>query len=216
MIGPIFYLHGFASSAASTKGGYFAGRLGERGVPLRCPDFNEPEFATLTITRMLDQLDGDIETAGDQPVTLIGSSLGGALAVLAAARWPDRVDRLVLLAPAVMLAKPGHHLLPPERIDEWRRQGSLPFFHHGFNAKRQLDYTFHEDALRHDPFEASFVQPALIYQGLRDESVDHRNVEAFARSRPNAALYLVDDDHQLIGSLPAIWDGVARFLGLSA
>src|SRR5437868_15489026 len=36
------------------------------GQALRCPDFNQPDFATLTMTRMLDR------------AKLIGSSLGGA------------------------------------------------------------------------------------------------------------------------------------------
>ena len=216
MIGPVFYLHGFTSSPKSTKAGYFAERLHEHGVELRSPDFNEPDFATMTLTRMLDQLSRDLDETGGGPAAMIGSSLGGALAVLAADRLPDRVDRLVLLAPAVMLAKPGHHLVPPDRIEEWRRHGSLPFFHHAYGAERALDYTFYEDSLRHDPFEASCPQPTLVFQDRRDQSVDHRTVVAFASTRPNVALSLLDDDHQLIASLPAIWDETARFFGLTA
>lgn len=212
---PVYYLHGFASSATSTKAGYFAERLREHGVSLRCPDFNEPDFKTMTLTRMLDQVARGVEQEG-QPAALIGSSLGGAVAMLAAARWPDRVERLVLLAPAVMVARPGHHLLPQERIDEWRRRGTLEFFHYAFGGERTLDYAFHEDSLRYDPFSASFTQPTLIFQGLRDQAVDHHTVGAFARSRPNVTLTLLDDEHQLTASLPAIWDGVAPFLGLGA
>jgi len=216
LIGPVFYLHGFASSAKSTKAAYFAERLHQRGIALRCPDFNEPDFTTLTMTRMLDQLGGQLSDKDAAPSTLIGSSLGGALAVLAAARWPDRVDRLVLLAPAVMIAKPGHHLLPPEKMDEWNRRGTLPFFHYAYGEERPLEYSFHLDTQRHDPLAASFTQPTLIFQGLRDQSVDHVAVEAFAQSRPNVTLSLLEDDHQLIASLPVIWDGVARWLGLAA
>jgi hypothetical protein len=43
-------------------------------------------------------------------------------------------------------------------------------------------------------------------------SVDPRTVEAFARDRPNVTLSLVDDDHSLTKSLPAIWDGVSELL----
>jgi uncharacterized protein len=216
VIGPVYYLHGFASSAKSTKAGYFADRLREHGISLRCPDFNEPDFQTMTITRMLEQLGQDLEGENSDLATLIGSSLGGAIAVLAAARWPDRVGRLVLLAPAVMLARPGHHLLPPGRLEEWQRRGSLPFFHYAFGAERLLDYTFHLDSLRHDPFDASFSQPTLIFQGTRDQSVDPGTVEEFARARPNVTLSLLDDEHQLTASMPVLWDGVARCLGLPA
>lgn len=212
---PVFYLHGFASSAKSTKASYFADRLREHGIALRCPDFNEPDFATLTISRMLDQLAGELAKA-DRPALLIGSSLGGTLAVLAASALAGRVDRLVLLAPAVMFAKPGHHLLPPERIDEWRRRGALPFFHYAYNEERPLNVEFYEDSLRHDAFAATVTQPTLIFQGLRDASVDYRTVEAFARPRPNVTLSLLDDDHQLIASLPRIWADVAPFLGIDA
>ncbi len=217
MIGPVFYLHGFASSAHSTKAAYFAERLRASGITMRCPDFNEPDFAALTMTRMLDQLDRELPDGRTEPAaTVAGSSLGGALAVLAAARWPDRIERLILLAPAVMIAKPGHHLLPADKVEEWQRRGVLPFFHYAYGEERLLNYAFHQDTLRHDPYEVAFLQPTLAFQGTRDRSVDPAMVEHFARSRPNITLSMLDDDHQLIASLPVIWDRIARWLGLAA
>jgi len=162
---------------------------------------------------MLDRLGAELDQSRG-PAALIGSSLGGTLAILAADRFAERVDRVVLLAPAVMFAKPGHHLLPPERVEAWRRAGALPFFHYKYNEERPLNFTFYEDSLQYDPFDAALRQPTLIFQGLRDASVDYRTVEQFARSRPNVTLSLLDDDHQLIASLPRIWEGVAPFLGL--
>ena len=53
----VFYLHGFASSARSTKAAFFAERLRPHGLELQCPDFNEPDFETLTVSRMLEQVD---------------------------------------------------------------------------------------------------------------------------------------------------------------
>jgi pimeloyl-ACP methyl ester carboxylesterase len=211
----VFYLHGFASSPNSTKVGYFSDRLYEHGIRVRCPDFNQPDFSTLTLTRMLEQLATELGALDGDRATLIGSSLGGTLAILAAARFPSQVDRLVLLAPAVMFAKPGHHLLPPERVEEWRRRGALPFFHYADNVERELNFAFYEDSLQYDAFNAVIGQPALIFQGFGDASVDYRTVEAFAKSRPNVTLSLLDDDHQLIASLPRIWNDVQPFLGLT-
>jgi pimeloyl-ACP methyl ester carboxylesterase len=210
----VFYLHGFASSSRSTKAAFFTERLQAHGVAVLRPDFNQPDFATLTMTRMLDLLAVEIEQGGDGPVTLIGSSLGGTLAILAAARMADRIDRVVLMAPAVMFAKEGHHLLPPERVERWREDGSMPFFHYAYDAERQLNFAFYEDSLSYDAFAAPFVQPTLVFQGLHDISVDHRTVEAFARAHANVSLTLLDDDHQLIASLPRMWSDVERFLGL--
>jgi len=209
----VCYLHGFASSPQSTKAARLAEWLRAYGIELHCPDFNEPDFATLTLTRMLERLDRELERV-EAPAVLIGSSLGGTLAILAAGAFASRVDRMVLLAPAVMFAKPGHHLLTPDRLDEWRRRGALPFFHYAYNQERPLNYAFYEDSLRYDAFTTAFTQPALIFQGLRDASVDHRTVEQFARARPNAMLSLLDDDHQLVASLPRMWDGMRSFFGL--
>jgi pimeloyl-ACP methyl ester carboxylesterase len=213
----VLYLHGFASSARSTKAAYFEQWFASLHVPFRCPDFNEPDFKSLTMTRMLRQLETELTSDGSSasPATLIGSSLGGTLAILAAARFADRVDRVVLFAPAVMFAKPGHHLLPPDRIEEWRRTGTLQFFHYAYGEERPLDFAFYEDSLRHDALDASFGQPTLVFQGVRDASVDYRTVEAFAHARPNVALTLLDDDHQLTASLPRIRDGMEKFLGLA-
>jgi hypothetical protein len=208
----IFFLHGFASSPKSTKAVYLGERFRRRGLVLHCPDFNQPDFATLTMTRMLAQLDRGLAGTGSQSATLIGSSLGGTLAILAAVAFGARVDRLVLLAPAVMFAKEGHHLLPPDRIAEWRRRGRWPFFHSADNAERMLNFEFYEDSFRYNPFDATFPQPTLIFQGTKDSSVDPRTVEAFARARPNVTLSLLEDGHQLTNSLPRIWDGISAFL----
>jgi pimeloyl-ACP methyl ester carboxylesterase len=221
----IFYLHGFASSAKSTKAAYLRERFLQHGLTLHCPDFNQPDFTTLTVTRMLDQLDREMADAGSGPATLIGSSLGGSLAILGAASLGARVDRLVLLAPAVIFNSVGsglsrigppegepHEWLAPERVAEWRRAGRIPFFHYGEGAERMLNFTFYEDSFRYNPFGATFSQPTLIFQGEHDRSVDPRTVEAFARVRPNVTLSLLEDDHSLTNSLPRIWEGVSAFL----
>ncbi len=210
----VVYLHGFASSPESTKAEYLAQRLAEHGMRLVRPDLNAPDFRTMTMTRMLGQVERLLRESAANRTALIGSSLGGTLAILAASRWRPSIDRLALLAPAVMFAKPGHHLLPPERVAEWRRAGALPFFHYAHDAERLLDVGFYEDSLQYDAFNATFTQPALIFQGLRDTSVDARTVEAFARNRTNVTLSLLDDDHQLTASLPRIWNGLQPFLGL--
>jgi pimeloyl-ACP methyl ester carboxylesterase len=210
----VFFLHGFASSSRSTKAAYFRQKLAPLGVTFQCPDLNEPDFSTLTMTRMLEQLEDELGKDPGVPAALIGSSLGGTLAILASARFAERIDRLVLLAPAVMFAKPDDHMLPPERIEEWRRAGSFPFFHYAYGEERPLGFAFYEDSLNYDAFNTPIVQPTLVFQGMRDTSVDYRTVEQFTKARANVTLSLLDDDHQLTASLPRIWNDVAPFLEL--
>jgi uncharacterized protein len=209
----VFYLHGFVSSPRSTKVQYFMQMLGRHGVEVRCPDLNEPDFSALTMTRMLEQLGAELaDTRG--PSALIGSSLGGTLAILAAARFASRVDRLVLLAPAVMFGDPEHHLLTRDQMDVWRQRGAYEFFHYGYGEPRVLSYGFYEDSLTYDTFGTLFSQPTLIFQGRRDALVDAADVERFAEARPNVGLTLLDDDHQLVASLSRIWNNVQPFLGV--
>jgi len=208
----VFYLHGFVSSPKSTKVQYFIKMLGAQGIDVRCPDFNEPDFRTMTMTRMLEQLDLELASASE-PAVLIGSSLGGTLAILAARRFGARVGRLVLLAPAVMFGDPGHQLLPREEIARWKEEGEYPFFHFGRGGPEKLSYDFYEDSLKYDAFGTLFTQPTLIFQGTRDALVNWREVEQFALRRDNVTVTLLDDDHQLISSLPRIWSEVQSFVG---
>jgi uncharacterized protein len=210
----VFFLHGFASSANSTKAAYFGERLQSRGIPFHCPDFNEPDFSTLTLTRMLDQLADDITALPAGPVVLIGSSLGAVVAIHTAARMADRIHRLVLLAPAVMLGRDGQSPVGQKRLAQWESAGTLEIFHGGYGGFRQLNFTFHEDSLRYDAFAADVRQPTLIFQGRHDEAVDCRIVEEYAATRPNMTLMLLDDDHRLIASLPRIWERMTPFLEL--
>ena len=191
----VFYLHGFASSAQSKKAAYFADRLRPFGIALRCPDFNEPDFQALTMTRMLAQVERDVGGLDQQPVVLIGSSLGAAVAIHAAVRLSSRIDRLVLLAPAVLFPKDAPKVLGAGRFESWRATGTLDVFHYADDTMRPLDFGFYEDGLQYDAYGADIRQPVQIFQGLRDEAVDHRVGEQFAAPRPDVQLTLLDVDH---------------------
>src|SRR5262245_8030594 len=90
------YLHGFASGPSSSKARFFRDRFAELGIGLEVPVLAEGAFERLTISGQLAVLE---QTTGGDPVSLIGSSMGGYLAALYAARHPE-VEKLVLLAPA--------------------------------------------------------------------------------------------------------------------
>ena len=209
----VFYLHGFASGATSTKARWLAERLAPRGVELLCPDFNLPDFSTLTVTRMIADVERWLDTLGTERVAAFGSSLGALVAYHAAAKNP-RIDRLVLLAPALDIAPSLRRGLGDARVDQWQRNGALEVFHFGYNESREVKYGLFEDCEQYDPFTTTLDIPIQIFQGRRDESVSAETVERFAHGRPNVELHMLDDDHQLIASLPYIWQHSARFLGL--
>lgn len=190
--------------------------LEARGVGFTCPDLNEPAFETLTVTRMLQQTEAAVRAAPRGPVALVGSSLGAFVAVHAAvADAGRRVDRLVLLAPALDFGGNRLRQLGEQGIEEWRRRGSLRVMHHALGETRDVGFTLYEDAAAYDAFTVSLDVPVLAFQGRRDASVNPEMVARWAADRPRVDLRLVDDDHQLSASIDVIWRASEAFFGLS-
>ncbi len=209
----VFYLHGFASSARSSKAAFLADRLKATGRELHTPDFNAPDFSTLTITRMVRQVCDAIDALAPGPVALIGSSLGAFVAVQAALVRPDRVGRLILLAPALDFGGNRMRSLGGQGLDEWQRTDRLDVFHFGFGRMMTVRYELYADARRYDCLRAALAMPIQIFQGRQDIAVDPAAVEEWARARTNVELHMLDDDHQLTASLPDMWPEMRRFLG---
>ena len=206
-----FYLHGFASSARSSKAAFFRARLAERGLALEAPDLNLPDFSTLTITRMLNHVAEAIGESGE-PVVLIGSSLGGFVAVQTAIDRPARVERLVLLAPALDFRAERVGELGDRSVEEWRRTGRLDVFHFAYGRVMPLHYELFADAQRYQPHAARVTVPIQVFQGRHDTAVDPVDFEQWTNLQPDAELHLLDDDHQMHASLDDIWRETARFV----
>jgi len=209
----VVYLHGFASSPASSKARRFESELARLGIGFTCPDLNEPAFETLTVTRMLAQTRGAVARAAGRPVALIGSSLGAFVAVHAAAEDAGRsVDRLILLAPAFDFGGNRLSRFGDCEIAEWRRRGSVPVLHHALGEPREIGFALFEDAGQYDAFTVELAPPVLVFQGRADTVVDPAMVTVWASARPNVDLRLLDDDHQLASSIDEIWRDSERFL----
>jgi uncharacterized protein len=215
----IVYLHGFASSPRSSKARFVGERAAAAGLQFQCPDLNAPDFRSLTVSRMIEQANAAVD-ALPEPVALVGSSLGAFVAVHAAARRDPaafpRIDRLVLMAPAFDLVRGLEEEFGSDRMKEWETSDQLDVFHYGDNAMRALGWSFMADARRYDAFAVRLQTPTLIYQGTSDEVVSPQQVRRWSSSRPFVTLRLVDDGHQLLGHLDAMWADIAQFLGANA
>lgn len=212
----VIYLHGFASGVTSSKATYIGQRLRARGVEVLTPDLNRPDFSTLTITRMLQQV-GALVDGAREPVVLIGSSLGGFVAVNAAVQRPDRIAKLVLMAPALDFAPSktrASGAWSADAIAQWKSAGRMNVFHFGYGRIMPIDYALYEDTQRYDAFNAEVAMPVIVFQGRHDDVVDPHTVEEWCRARPNVELHLLDDGHQLADSLSYIWERLAAFLAL--
>ena len=204
----IVYLHGFASGPGSSKAVYLRNLLEKSGAHVTVPDLADGDFERLTITGQLAVIE---RVAAGEPVSLIGSSLGGYLAALYAARHAE-VERVVLLAPAFGFAQRWPERMGPVAVAAWRHNGTIDVFHYADNRTRKLGYQLLADGERFEAYP-DFSQPALIFHGSHDDSVPVRYSQEFAATHPNAQLEILDDGHDLHKSLELIGAKGLNFLG---
>ncbi|MDZ7638926.1 MAG: YqiA/YcfP family alpha/beta fold hydrolase [Bryobacterales bacterium] len=202
------YLHGFASSPASSKATYFRHRFADRGLELAIPALDGGDFERLTISGQLKMI---AETAGPGDVTLIGSSLGGYVAALYAARHPE-VKAVVLMAPAFCFPRRWEAELGAEDFAAWRRTGKRTIFHYGDGREREIGFGLIEDGLHYEDYPVPQCA-ALVLHGVNDTVVPVEYSREFAcRQGEGARLVEYPSDHTLGDVTPAIWAETERFL----
>ncbi len=203
----IVYLHGFASSPGSKKAQFFRGRFAELGIGLEIPDLAEGDFAGLTVSGQLRVIE---RASRGEPVTLMGSSMGGYLAALYAARHPE-VDKVVLMAPAFCFQRRWRETLGEAKMEEWRRSGALEVFHYGEGRAVPVGYQLIEDAQQYEDYP-DVAQPVLIFHGQNDTVVPPEYSVAFAEKHPRAKLRLMQSDHELVNVMDDMWMETEAFL----
>jgi len=125
----VVWLGGFHSEMTGTKAQALAEWAAATGRDFLRFDWfghgqSEGRFVDGTITRWRGDALAVIDGLTEGPVVLVGSSMGGWLACLAALARPDRIRALVLIAPAAdfteALMKPS---LPAEALAAFERDG---------------------------------------------------------------------------------------------
>jgi hypothetical protein len=203
----IVYLHGFASGPTSKKAQFFHERFAQLGIGQDIPDLADDNFERLTISGQL----GVIERASrGEPVTLIGSSMGGYLAALFAARHRE-VEKLVLMAPAFCFSTRWPQTLGQETMEEWRRSGVLKVFHYSQGRTVDLGYQLIEDGRTYEDYP-KVQQPTLIFHGKNDAVVPADLSVEFARRNPQVQLHVMESDHELLNVQDDMWMETERFL----
>jgi|HubBroStandDraft_6_1064221.scaffolds.fasta_scaffold53008_2 pimeloyl-ACP methyl ester carboxylesterase len=204
----VVYLHGFASGPGSKKARYFAERLAECGVTLEIPDLADGDFENLTVTGQLKVLE---RVCAKEPVSLIGSSLGGYLAAVYAARHSE-VEKLVLMAPAFSFITRWPQALGAQQFEQWKTSGFLTVPHYGEGGERRISYRLMEDGRFYEDYP-NFFQRALIFHGKSDSVVPPGFSITFSQQHANTTLHLMDSDHELLNVLDAMWAEIRPFLG---
>jgi pimeloyl-ACP methyl ester carboxylesterase len=156
-----YYIHGYESSPDSNKGVIFKEKLGAVAIKYRdC----EPE--NLVISDCLKRISDIIKN--DKNVVLIGSSLGGFLAVETALVHPN-VKKLILLNPAIVPPSTNldNHKDMPRKILEEMRDKRL--------------------------FKNRLKAEIIIFRGTEDDLVPDDWITKFAKVQEAIVIFLHDD-----------------------
>ncbi len=207
--GPLLvWLSGFGSDMAGTKAHYLAEWARARGRGFLRLDYSGHgrsggRFEDGSISCWRDDALSVIDAASDGPLTLVGSSMGGWIALLIALARPTRVHSLALIAPAPdFTEKLVWPLLSLEAREAILTQGfwAQPS---AYDERPQiLTRTMVEDGRQHNVLDApiDFAGPVRILQGQADPDVPWRHSLLLAEklTRADVEIRLVKDgDHRL-------------------
>jgi pimeloyl-ACP methyl ester carboxylesterase len=204
----VIYLHGFASSPHSRKAQFFSEKLASEGFTVEVPDLAAGDFGHLTISGQLRIVENVLSTG---PAIVLGSSLGGYLAALGAARYPTQVEKVILLAPAFGFHDLWTRELGQEKLERWRENGTIPVFHYGECREIPLAFDLMEDAAGYEPFP-DIGQPGLIFHGVDDPVVPIGQSRSYAASHANIRLLEFRSGHELTDVLDDMWNATRHFL----
>jgi pimeloyl-ACP methyl ester carboxylesterase len=206
------YIHGFASGSRSRKAIYLAEKFATVGVDLTIPDFNQGGFSDFTISRQLQQAMSGCPST--EPVTIIGSSLGGWAALLLAQQY-SQVEKLVLMAPAFGFPQLWLERLGTETLKSWQESGNLSVYHHAEQQQVPLNYQFVTDAQQYLLSNLERNLPTLILHGQNDAVVPIELSRNFVNSHDWAKLIELNSDHGLGNVLDPIWQEISQFCDLT-
>ncbi len=204
----VVWLGGFHSDMTGTKAQVLAEQaLATGGAYLRFDYFGHGEssgaFKDGTISRWRADALAVIDELTDGPLVLVGSSMGGWLACLAAIARPERVKALVLVAPAPDFTE---KLMGPELSDEakaaierdgfWVRPSE--YDDDGYAITRELL----EDGARWSilPGPVPIDVPVRVLQGGQDDAVPWTHALELANgltSQDVVFSLIKDGDHRL-------------------
>ena len=121
----IVFLHGLMSHMEGEKARFLSGHARARGwdylrLDLSGHGRSEGDFAACTISQWRDDVLLALDRLTSAPVILVGSSIGGWIALLVALARPGHVAGLLLIAPAPDMTRRVAAALPQEARDALR------------------------------------------------------------------------------------------------
>jgi pimeloyl-ACP methyl ester carboxylesterase len=146
---------------------------------------------TYSIRLLADDVAGLLRQLGDEPVALIGHSLGGLVACRVASAHPELVARLVL--EDVGLPRPRRADPPP------RPDGDLPF---DWRVVEQVRPEIDDPDPGWGDVAARIAAPTLVIAGGPRSPVPQEHIGELVRTLPDGRMVTVDSGHLVHATRP--------------
>lgn len=237
----VVFVHGAANdhSVFALQSRYFAWH-GMNAMAIDLPGHGrsagEPLRSVEAIAQWLHDM---LDVAGASSVSVVGHSLGALAALELAARWPDRVNRLALLGPAVPMTVSDDLLAAAaqddhvayELINGWSfsasgqlgggEQPGVWMLGNGMRLMERCgDGVLTADLLACQRYASGLAAaaalqcPSLVIMGARDIMAPPRNAQPLLAALPDArSVTLSETGHALMAERPgAVLDALRGFI----
>jgi pimeloyl-ACP methyl ester carboxylesterase len=186
--------------------------------PTVCIDFRGHGLSSkpdrvMTPDLLAADLDIVIRALRFDKVILLGHSLGSVVSMVYAWKWPERVERMILMAPAAHFEIGFTRPDPPESPDDYQRfvteanRRAAPLFFQSDYPEvalraiavwSQVPYHVNKNLLRlkHPdlrPVVPGFPMPILLIAGERDRATTVEDARWIESNAPHAELFIVDE-----------------------
>ncbi len=177
--------HGFLSDKQSRTNRRLTELLVPQGIATFRFDWygmgdTREHFSTMSLKQCENQLDAAFEILqkrGMNRLGLVGSSFGGLLAILSAARQPT-LKALGLKCPVVDFPETLRLEFGHEAMERWKATDHIPNIV-GDDSPVPLHYRFYEECLTYDAYAAlsHIHMPTLVVHGGQDELIPRSQID---------------------------------------
>ncbi|WP_041405245.1 alpha/beta hydrolase [Rickettsia canadensis] len=177
----VIFLHGLMSSMQATKALYLIDYCKKNNYNFIVFDnFGHGNasgrFEDQTISDWLEGISLILDKLVDTEAILVGSSMGGWLALLAALRFPNKIKGLVCLAPALDFTEDIWQNISRDAQNKMQKEGMLEVSSKNCEHKYPISYKLIEDAKKYLLLTKNKIDiniPIHLIHGMLDDDVPY-------------------------------------------
>ena len=187
----VILCHGFLSDKNSRTNRRLTELLISQGIATLRFDWygmgeSKEDFSDISLKKCEEQLDSAFQTLeerGMEHLGLIGSSLGGLMAILSAPRHPTTLQALALKCPVANFPEVLCLEFGKAAIESWKQTNLIPNILGG-ETPIPLHYSFFEECLTYDGYASAALihAPTLIVHGDQDELIPRQQIDRLMAS----------------------------------